>query len=503
MKFTTKTKENNNNNTNNSSISKESWGMGFFFIFFPEEDDNNINNNNNNNNIHNKKHNFSLSSSSSSYSPSFKSINTILKRSNSSHLISKAQSTISICALLIFITLLLFTLSTFEPTNTIHYHKQKHPLPTRPGSTRPVSSRPVLFPHALQGMGSLYRRGTRAMQDVIVAHVTESVTVKELKYFLRLVHRTGSTCKSDIVFIFSSRTTSFDNVIVAENNSFLKILKNYTSNFDPASSDPTRFDPTRFVVSGLKEKESGEPIWGRKIRSSNNNTNGNNVTELTRDESTRLSYGSVVGFDVGELDSENSLSGFLEHVPMSLRRWACYPMLLGRVRRNYKHVMLVDVKEFIVLGDSLSQLKNRSPESVILTTIPSKRKNSEKRQINSGIVFGGARGVRRLANAVLTEVVRVIIMQHKKRNLVSESVLFNQLVGNEFILKNVNLVVYGESIHELSSLTGLLNSKSGSNSFNISKFPIIRRGNSNLDVSYVFKKYLCSSSLDSIAYSDC
>ncbi|XP_059309255.1 uncharacterized protein LOC132060299 [Lycium ferocissimum] len=493
MKFTTKTKE-NNNNTNNSSISKESWGMGFFFIFFPEEDDNNINNNNN---IHNKKHNFSLSSSS--YSPSFKSINTILKRSNSSHLLSKAQSTISICALLIFITLLLFTLSTFEPTNTIQYHKQKHPLPTRPVSTRQKPL--VFFPHALQGMGSLYRRGTRAMQDVIVAHVTESVTVKELKYFLRLVHRTGSTCKSDIVFIFSSRTSSFDNVTVAENNSFLKLLKNYTSNFDPASSYPTLFDPTRFVISGLKEKESGEPIWGRKIRSSNNNSNGN-VTELTHHESTRLSYGSVVSFDVGELDTENSLSGFLEHVPMSLRRWACYPMLLGRVRRNYKHVMLVDVKEFIVLGDSLSQLKNHSPESVILTTIPSKRKNSEKRQINPGIVFGGARGVRRLANAMLTEIVRVI-MQHKRRNLVSESVLFNQLVGNEFILKNVNLIVSGESIHELSSLTGLLNSKSGSNSFNTSKFPIIRRGNSNLDVSYVFKKYLCSSPLDSIAYSDC
>uniref|UniRef100_A0A0V0HBC8 Putative ovule protein n=1 Tax=Solanum chacoense TaxID=4108 RepID=A0A0V0HBC8_SOLCH len=177
---------------------------------------------------------------------------------------------------------------------------------------------------------------------------------------------------------------------------------------------------------------------------------------------------------------------------------------IGSVRRNYKHVLLVDVKEHLVLGDSLSQLKNRSPESVILTTLPTRKKNSDKKPVNSGFVFGGVRGVRRLANAMLTEIVRAIT-QHKKRNLVSESTLFNQLVSNEFVLKNVNLIVSGESTHELSSLTGLMNSnsKSGSSSFSISKFPIVRRGNSNLDISYVFKKYLCSSPLDSIAYSDC
>ncbi|KAJ8562675.1 hypothetical protein K7X08_031127 [Anisodus acutangulus] len=341
-------------------------------------------------------------------------------------------------------------------------------------------------------MGSLYRRGTRGMNDLIVAHVTESVTVNELRLFLRLVHRTGFTCKSDIAFIFSSKTSSFDNVILEENTSFLKLVSAY--NNDEKNNYTSSSDPTRFEISGKKEKESGEPIWGRKIRSSNEE-NGN-VTE-----STRLSYGSVVSFDVDELDPENALSGFLEHVPMSLRRWACYPMLLGRVRRNYKYVMLVDVKEYIVLGDPLSQLKNRSPESVILTTMPSKKK--EKKFVNSGIILGGVRGVRRLANAMLTDIARVI-MQHKKRNSVSELVLFNQLVGNEFILKNVNLIVSTESIHELSSLTGLnSNSKSGSNSFSISKIPIVRRGNSNLDISYVFKKYFCSSPLDSIAYSDC
>lgn len=46
---------------------------------------------------------------------------TIFRRTNSNNLLmSKAQSTIFICALLVFITLLLFILSTFEPTTKPH-----------------------------------------------------------------------------------------------------------------------------------------------------------------------------------------------------------------------------------------------------------------------------------------------------------------------------------------------------------------------------------------------
>nr|XP_016494155.1 PREDICTED: uncharacterized protein LOC107813399 [Nicotiana tabacum] len=477
MGFTAKTKESNSNSTNNSS---ESWAMGFLFIFFPEEEDNN-----NNNKILNKKpNNFSFSSSSS---PSFKSINAILKRSNSTQLLSKAQSTISICALLIFITLLLFTLSTFEPTSPHHFNSRKQ-LSSSYLNPRKKPNK-LISPHALQGMGSLYRRGTRAMNDVIIAHVVESVTVNELKSFLRLIHRSSVTSKSDILLIFPSKSSSFDNAIVEENTSFLKLIHGYCKETDIYTSSTT-FDPTQFVISSKKENSSGEPIWGRKIRSSNDEIG--NKTESTR--STRLSYGSVVSFDVDELDPENSLSGFLDHVPLNLRRWACYPMLLGRIRRNYKHIMLIDVKDHLVLGDSLSQLKNRSPETVVLPTIAHKKKNSEKKLVDSGIVFGGARGIRRMSNAMVTEIARVAI-QHKKKNSVSESGLFNQLVGNEFMLKNVNLINSGESIHELSSLTGLnsnSNSKSGFNSLSIvSKYPIVRRGNSNLDINSVFKKYLC------------
>ncbi|KAJ7942440.1 Transmembrane protein, partial [Quillaja saponaria] len=91
----------------------------------------------------------------------------------------------------------------------------------------------------------------------------------------------------------------------------------------------------------------GEPetLWGKRNRS---NYSDSDVGERETSDATRLTYGSVLSFDATELDPENSLAGFLEYVPMSLRRWACYPMLLGRVRRNFKHVMLVDVKNLMV-----------------------------------------------------------------------------------------------------------------------------------------------------------
>src|SRR5581483_4724196 len=40
--------------------------------------------------------------------------------------------------------------------------------------------------------------------------------------------------------------------------------------------------------------------------------------------------------------------------------YTCYPMILGRVRRNFKHVMLVDVNKVLLLGDPLGRVKNAS-----------------------------------------------------------------------------------------------------------------------------------------------
>ncbi|XP_059668406.1 uncharacterized protein LOC132313588 [Cornus florida] len=420
----------------------EGWGMGFLFVFFPDDDAI----------IDKKTDPFSSStlpsSSSSSSSSSFKPITT-LRRSTSTLIFSRAQSTISICALLIFLSLLIFTLSTFEPSTSISSHST---------SRRHLSSSIRIFNrnsqvktslpssvHALQGLGTLYRRGTKAMNDLIVAHITESLPPHELRMFFRALHRSGLTSRSDLVFIYHSKPNSSDiEAIREENESFLNVMTRYEeSNFTGVDLGAS-FDVTQFVKSSKREKEAGEPIWGRRNRS--------NFSEESETELAQLSYGSVVGFEFDELDPENSLAGFLDHVPLSLRRWACYPMLLGRVRRNFKHVMLVEVKEMLVLGDPLGRVRNRSPESVCLSTVSETtynthgKKNSVKTRshnqelVNPAIIVGGTRGVRRLSNAMLTEIVRVTTQQHKRKNSVSDSGVFNKLVGNGLILKNVNLI---------------------------------------------------------------
>ncbi|GFY96211.1 hypothetical protein Acr_11g0005170 [Actinidia rufa] len=303
------------------------------------------------------------------------------------------------------------------------------------------------------------------MNDLIVGHVIESVTEQELRLFLRLLHRSYLTSRSDLVLIFSSQSdlAIFKSVIEEENESFSKLVNRSRE----ANGSFTSFDVTRFVKSTKKEKEWGEPIWGRRTRS--------NYSENGETESTRLSYGSVVSFVADELDPENSLAGFLDHVPMSLRRWACYPMLLGRVRRNFKHMMLVDAREVFLFGDPLSRLRTRSPESVHLATESTISKQGEKnsaktpsQSVSPAVVMGGARGVRRLSNAMLTEIVRAVT-QHKRKNPVTDSGLVNQLVGNEFLLKNANVVASTESIPDTRSLTGSNSNSNSSSPLSLSK----------------------------------
>ncbi|EFH38990.1 hypothetical protein ARALYDRAFT_359415 [Arabidopsis lyrata subsp. lyrata] len=160
-----------------------------------------------------------------------------------------------------------------------------------------------------------------------------------------------------------------------------------------------------------------EPIWGKK-KSHGANYNSSELTHV-----------SIVGFDVTELDTENSLSGFMDQVPISLRRWACYPMLLGRVSRSFKHVMLVDAKTSLFIGDPLTRIRNRSPDVALF--LYSKHKKAS--EVNPAILIGGAKGIRRLSSSMHTQIVRArasATMMIKKKNSVTESVVLSQLVGN-------------------------------------------------------------------------
>ncbi|KAL1225578.1 hypothetical protein V5N11_019313 [Cardamine amara subsp. amara] len=446
-------------------------GMSFLLVFFPD-------------------HNNSGNDDSPSPSSSSPGKPTTLFRSRSSRLLlSKAQSTISICILLLFLTLFLFTLSTFEPSSgfpAVSSHPSRRFLLNRDIVAAGITRSSNRF--ALQGMGTLFMRGTKSMHDLIVAHIASDSTENDLRLFMRLLHRSGVTSKSDIVLLFNS-PLRFAESIEEENESFLKLVDVHrNSNSSTNQTDSVwGFNLNRFIKS---KKETSEPIWGKKShRVSYNDSSPLNSTELT--------HGSVVGFDVTELDPENSLSGFMDHVPMSLRRWACYPMLLGRVRRNFKHVMLVDAKTSLFLGDPLTRIRNRSPESVLFFSKHSKKSS----EINPAVLIGGARGIRRLSSTMHTEIVRAMIQQqHKKKNSVSESVVLSQLVGNVHMIKNFEVLSSESVVPEASSLAELRTRNSAASS--IKNHDIIQRGNSNHLIDIIMKR-ICSSELDSSVYNYC
>ncbi|XP_014511402.2 uncharacterized protein LOC106770090 [Vigna radiata var. radiata] len=426
--------------------------MGFLLVFFPEDTIAAK--------IKNKtKTKTNLLCSSSSF-----------KRSSINTLLSRAQSTLSICLLLLFTILLVFTLSTFQPST-----------PHKPHYTPHNSSNDAVSP-ALQRLGTLYRRGTRAMNHLLLCHVSQDTPIPHLRLFLRLLHRSGLTSKSDVVFILPSSSPSFASLLHDENNSFLSLVTLHARLNSTRPSDST-FDVSPFLNSPGR----GEPLWGIKIRSFSNSS---------QSKFTRASYGSVLSFNADELDPENSLAGFLDRVPLSLRRWACYPMLLGRVRRNFKHVMLVDVSSVLIFNDPLGRFRNRSPDSVFV--FPKRGRNSERtqshRHVNSAVMMGGARGIRRISQATLVEIVRASV-QLKRKNSVSDSAILSQLASNEFVLKNVDLIVGSEPLPEPSSFA------LGATSF--WDHLIIQRGVSNSELNSIVNNQICSSVIDSFVYSDC
>ncbi|KFK34975.1 hypothetical protein AALP_AA5G218200 [Arabis alpina] len=461
-------KETTKNTTNGNGR-----GMGLLLVFFPDHTSKNPSSSPIDNNT---------SPSSSSSSPATA---TLFRSRSSRLLLSKAQSTISICILLLFLTLFLFTLSTFEPSSSVVTPLSHRRFLLNRDVSASVHRRGNRF--ALQGMGTLFLRGTKHMHDLIVAHISSDTTQEDLRLFMRLLHRSGVTSRSDVVLLFDLGIRFVD-LIEEENDSFLKLVHVHRNSNSSNQWDPIwGFNLSPFMK---KQKETtSESIWGKKT--THRVLNSTESTELTE-----LTHGSVVGFDVTELDPENSLSGFMDHVPMSLRRWACYPMLLGRVRRSFKHVMLVDAKTGLFLGDPLTRIRNRSPESVLFFS--GKKKTSEI--INPAVLIGGAKGVRRLASSMHTEIVRATMVQHKKKNSVMESVVLSQLVGNVYMSKEFEVVMMSETVAEASSLAEL-RTKKNSVASSIKNHDIIQRGG---NVVGVIMKRICSSELDSSSvYSYC
>eukprot|EP00250_Pteridium_aquilinum_P018162 c23972_g2_i1 orf=1023-2537(+) len=233
---------------------------------------------------------------------------------------------------------------------------------------------------ALRGLGSVYRKGTKAMSELVVAHVAENTSLQDLRLFLRTLHRSGVPARADVVFLFAWNTlpSNMVDVINEENRHFDKLvhllsndhvdgmyaevsnassstsssssmLSSLTSSSIPCTSCESSnasispFNIDAFRKSGSESELSAQPLWG--VRSLN-------TSEVNRtDDALQLEWGSIVGFDVSELNPDDTLQGFIDRPPVVLRRWACYQMLLGMVRHKFKHILLTDVSGVAVLRD--------------------------------------------------------------------------------------------------------------------------------------------------------
>ncbi|KAH7296997.1 hypothetical protein KP509_26G048200 [Ceratopteris richardii] len=202
------------------------------------------------------------------------------------------------------------------------------------------------------------------MSELVIAHISEATQPEELRVFLRTTYRSGVFARADVVFLFSPNalSTSMVNVIYEEHYSFRKILfmaseNLYDHNSDNSSGAATFMFPSAgsmissFNLAAYRRNDSenvssSQPFWGSYS------------TDYFQFSKTQLAeafrWGSVVGFDTSDLNAEDALQGFFDHPPVMLRRWPCYQMLLGMVRRRFKHVLLVDVGSVVFLGDPFS-----------------------------------------------------------------------------------------------------------------------------------------------------
>lgn len=223
---------------------------------------------------------------------------------------------------------------------------------------------------ALRGLGTVFRRGTKAMNELVVAHVSENTSEEDFRLFLRTLHRSGVTARADVVFLFASSPlpTDMTDLIHQEDDYFRELLlstinvsssQDLVSNLSQARQTPSMGSPrfssnatiSPFNVNAFKkawsENESSlQPLWGSR---------GSNPFQptSTREESL-AGWGSLVGFDVSELNPDDALEGFIDRPPLHLRRWACYQMLLGMVRHKFKHILLTEVGGAFVLRDPLT-----------------------------------------------------------------------------------------------------------------------------------------------------
>ncbi|KAL3678013.1 hypothetical protein R1sor_020969 [Riccia sorocarpa] len=261
------------------------------------------------------------------------------------------RSTIFLCVGILFASVFLFC--SLDPGKVLEQQAPSFSLGSRffQGSKNQPSSLPAAGPlnsadglePAMQGMGSLFRRGTLEMGELIVAHLSENTRVSDFRLFLRTLHRSGATAKADVILLYDSLFPVMLGVMREEELNFQMLLAESETSW--ALMDPSNLSVGEFNAPAFWKPED------RKVDEAE--ANNGTINPLPR-------WGSIIGFEIQELDPDNELSGFLDGPPVQLRRWLCYQMLLGVVKSKYKHVMLTEMEGVIVIGDALSAVRKKN-----------------------------------------------------------------------------------------------------------------------------------------------
>lgn len=252
------------------------------------------------------------------------------------------------------------------------------------------------------------------MTELLVAHLAENTSTHDLRLFLRTLHRSGMTARADVVLLFPWRPLPMAmlDVIHEEEQSFHKLLHYFrpsparlrsisdhvgaaaptlldqssrahnhapgmmSSTLDidnplgaafPASfANISVFNAAAFWKMAASEDQSSrsgtQSIWGSSSRIRYPAAAEEDDLQVLREnghDGYSATYGSIVGFDMQELDPADAMRAFINEPPAELRRWVCYQILLGILRQKYRHVMLSEVRGLLVLKDILAPLKKK------------------------------------------------------------------------------------------------------------------------------------------------
>ncbi|CAM6111498.1 unnamed protein product [Calypogeia fissa] len=243
---------------------------------------------------------------------------------------------------------------------------------------------------ALQGMGITFRTGTRVMTELIIAHLAEETTAEELRMFLRTLHRSGATARADVVLLFPwSLTSEITRVIDEEDRSFQELILERQATAPPHTKkvpkqsdggEPEKgraqdsvaettnqqqlsaFPSANFTISPFNAKAFWKSREERKASRGDmvwDNSTVNEISDIMAAVDW-ADWGSIVGFEMQDLDQDEVLKGFIEDPPAQIRRWICYQLLLGMMKSRYRIVLLTEVRGVFILRDVLAAARKKA-----------------------------------------------------------------------------------------------------------------------------------------------